>query len=169
MSKKRGTAIGLCLAIALVGLGAQAQPVAPAANPFSDLPGSWNGTGTIALANGTTERLRCQATYQLVSGGTTLQQSLRCASDSYSFDLRADVELQGASLAGTWMDVSRNAGGRISGQATRGQVQALVQGPGFSAGLALVTRGNQQSVTIRSQGTELSQVSIVLRKTAPRQ
>ena len=159
---------GLWLTAAVLPTTAQAQVGAAGASPFADLPGSWSGTGTITLSNGTTERLRCQANYQLASGGTNLRQDLRCTGDSYSFDLRTSVDHQGGSLSGTWWEVSRNASGRISGQASRGQIQAVVQGAGFSAGLALGTRGDQQSVTIRSQGTELSQVSLSLRRTSQR-
>jgi hypothetical protein len=159
---------GLWLAAASLHSSALAQASATAASPFGDLSGSWSGTGTVTLSNGTTERLRCQASYQLALGGSNLRQDLRCASDSYNFDLRTRVDHQGGSLSGTWWEVSRNASGQISGQASRGQIQAVVQGPGFSAGLAMGTRGDQQTVTIRSQGTELSQVSISLRRTSPR-
>jgi hypothetical protein len=159
---------GAWLIAAILHSGAQAQGSATAAGPFADLPGSWSGTGTVALANGTTERLRCQAGYEVASGGGNLRQDLRCRSDSYTFDLRTSVEHEGGSISGSWWEVSRNASGRISGQASRGRIQAVVQGPGFSAGLTLATRGNQQSVTIRSQGTELTQVSISLRRTGPR-
>jgi hypothetical protein len=158
---------GLWLTAATLSI-AQAQGGAAAASPFADLAGSWSGTGTVTLSNGTTERLRCQASYQLASGGSNLRQDLRCSSDSYNFDLRTSVDHQGGSISGTWWEVSRNASGRLSGQASRGQIQAVVQGPGFSAGLAMSTRGDQQSVTIRSQGTEVSQVSISLRRTSPR-
>jgi hypothetical protein len=158
----------LWLTALILHSSAQAQAGATAASPFGDLPGSWSGTGTVALSNGTTERLRCQASYQLASGGSNLRQDLRCASDSYNFDLRTSVDHQGGALSGTWWEVSRNASGQISGQASRGRIQAVVQGPGFSAGLTMGTRGDQQSVTIRSQGTELSQVSISLRRTSPR-
>jgi hypothetical protein len=158
---------GLWLTAATLS-NAQAQGGATAASPFADLAGSWSGTGTVTLSNGTTERLRCQASYQLASGGSNLRQDLRCSSDSYNFDLRTSVDHQSGSISGMWWEVSRNASGRLSGQASRGQIQAVVQGPGFSAGLAMGTRGDQQSVTIRSQGTELSQVSISLRRTSPR-
>jgi hypothetical protein len=83
-------------------------------------------------------------------------------SDSYKFDLRTSLEHDGGSISGTWTEVSRNATGTISGRASGGQIQATVQGPAFSAGVAVAVRGNRQAVTIRSQGTELQQVSIAL-------
>jgi hypothetical protein len=158
---------GLSLTAVILHSSAQAQGSA-GPGPFADLPGTWSGSGTVTLSNGRTERLRCQASYQLASGGSNLHQDLRCTSDSYNFNIRTSVEHQGGSISGSWLEVSRNASGRISGQASRGQIQATVQGPGFAAGFAMGTRGNQQSVSIRSQGTELSQVSITLRRTSQR-
>lgn len=136
--------------------------------PFAELSGSWSGSGTVTLASGATERLRCEAGYAIAAGGQNLRQDLRCKSDSYMFDLRTSLAYQGGAVSGEWVEVTRNARGSISGQASRGQIQATVQGPGFAAGFALATRGNQQSVSIRSQGTEVTQVSIVLRRTGGR-
>jgi hypothetical protein len=137
-------------------------------NPFADLGGTWTGSGTVTLASGATERLRCEAAYEVAQGGQGLRQDLRCRSDSYAFDLRTSVEYRGGSITGTWIELTRNAQGSISGQASRGQIQAVVQGPGFAASFALGVRGGQQSVSIRSQGTEVSQVAIVLRRTGRR-
>ena len=64
--------------------------------PFAGLAGSWAGSGSISLSDGSKERLRCKATYQVSDGERRLQQSLRCASDSYRFDLNSDVASQQA-------------------------------------------------------------------------
>jgi hypothetical protein len=146
----------------LFELQGYAQSGATASGPFAGLSGSWSGSGTIMLANGRTERLRCQATYMVAPSGRNLRQNLRCASDSYNFDLRTSVEYTEGALSGTWTEVTRNAQGRISGRASGSRIEAAAQGPNFSAGLAIGTRGDRQSVNIRSQGTELAQVSIVL-------
>jgi hypothetical protein len=133
--------------------------------PFAGLAGSWAGSGTIQLSNGAAERLRCDATYSVLQGSRNLRQDLRCASDSSNFNLRTDVEAQGGAITGRWLDVGRNVQGGISGRASGGRIEAVAQGPGFSASLAISIRGNRQSVSIRSQGTELSQVSIELSRT----
>jgi hypothetical protein len=54
--------------------------------PFAGLSGTWTGSGSVSLSDGSKERLRCRATYQVSAGDARLQQSLRCASDSYRFD-----------------------------------------------------------------------------------
>ncbi len=42
-----------------------------------------------------TERIRRKASYNVSSTGLGLKQTLRCASDSYKFDLSTDVTSQG--------------------------------------------------------------------------
>ena len=145
------------LAFALVASGAQAQGGA-----FAGLEGAWSGTGTITLSSGASERIRCRAAYRVAENGQNLTQNLRCASDSYNFDLRSNVRYEGGAISGNWSETTRNASGSISGRAGGGEIQASVRGASFSAGLSLATRGDRQSVSIRSQGSELSQVSIVL-------
>ena len=131
---------------------------------FAGLAGSWSGTGTITLSSGAKERIRCRATYSPAENGSLLQQSLRCASDSYNFDLRSNVKNEAGAISGTWRESTRQAQGSISGRASPGQIQANIQGPNFAASLLLATRGDRQSVSLRSQGSELSEVSIVLNR-----
>jgi hypothetical protein len=122
------------------------------AGPFSGLAGSWSGSGHISLSDGTKERIRCRAHYAVGSDGTMLQQSLRCASDSYNFDLRSDVESHGGRITGNWNENTRQIGGTLSGHARQGHIEVSVQNPNFSARLTLVSHGHHQSVTIRTLG-----------------
>lgn len=122
------------------------------AGPFSGLAGTWSGSGHISLANGTRERIRCRAHYAVGNDGTMLQQSLRCASDSYNFDLRSDVESHGGRITGNWNESTRQIGGTLSGHARRGRIEVSVQNPNFNARLTLISHGRHQSVIIRSSG-----------------
>jgi len=131
---------------------------------FAGMAGSWSGSGSVTLTSGATERIRCRATYEVTPSGNTFQQSLRCTSDSYNFDLRSSVVRSGDTVSGTWSETTRNVTGGIAGRVSGNQIQAAIQGPGFSANLGLATQGDRQTVSIRSQGTELSAVSIVLRR-----
>ena len=120
--------------------------------PFAGLAGSWTGSGSISLSDGSKERLRCRATYQVSAGDARLQQSLRCASDSYRFDLNSDIVSQQGTIAGTWSEASRGISGNLSGRAGSGSISAVVDAPGFQANLSVATRGNRQSFSIVSQG-----------------
>lgn len=133
--------------------------------PFSGLSGHWSGSGTITMRNGGTERIRCRASYAVNGTGRAIQQSLRCASDSYKLEISANVMAQGGAISGSWSEATRNAQGTVSGHASAGVIHAIVQGPGFSAGLDIVSRGERQTVGIRIQGdTDVAGVSIALRK-----
>jgi hypothetical protein len=143
-----------------VGYGATAL----AAGPFDGLAGSWSGGGTIKMATGASERIRCRVTYAVSGGGSSVRQDLRCASDSYRFNLTASVASSGSSISGTWSETTRGVGGRISGTARGGRITALAEGSSFSANLTVTTSGNTQSVSIRSPGSEVREVSMSLRK-----
>src|SRR5271155_3577853 len=83
-------AAGVGAALLLSISAGQAQ-----SGPFAGFDGAWAGNGTVALSDGTTERIRCRADYKVNGTGLALKQSLHCASDSYKFDLTSDVTSQG--------------------------------------------------------------------------
>jgi hypothetical protein len=114
------------------------------------MAGVWSGGGTITLDDGSTERIRCRATYAVGAGGSGLNQSLTCASDSYRFNLSTNVVAQGGALSGTWSETTRNINGNLEGRGASGNFQVTASAPGFTANLSLITRGNKQSVVIRS-------------------
>ncbi|HEY8332739.1 MAG TPA: hypothetical protein VIQ05_03010 [Tardiphaga sp.] len=120
--------------------------------PFAGFNGSWSGNGTVSLSDGTTERIRCRASYKVDGSGTGLAQTLRCASDSYKFDLSSNVTSQGNQVSGSWSEASRNVYGNLQGRAGGGQIDVFVEAAGFAATITLTTRGNRQSVSISSKG-----------------
>jgi hypothetical protein len=115
------------------------------------MAGNWSGGGTVTLDDGSSERIRCRATYAVGAGGTGLNQTLTCASDSYKFNLSSNVVSEGGALSGTWSESSRNISGTIEGRGSNGNFQVVASAPGFSANISLTTRGNRQSVVIRSE------------------
>ena len=130
--------------------------------PFAGLSGVWSGSGSIALANGSKERIKCRATYAVGDNGNGLQQTLRCASDSYRFELSSNVKNNNGKIFGTWSEATRNVSGDLEGRASHGLFEVVVSSPAFTANLNLSTRGNSQTVRITSQGTEFSGVTITL-------
>jgi len=148
---------------ALISLSAFQGHAAPA-GPFAGMAGSWSGVGSITMSNGGQEQLRCRANYQVSGGGAQMQLGLRCASDSYNFNLVGDVESDGRAVSGSWSETTRNVSGTVSGRVNGDRIQVTARGGSFSAGLSLVTRGNRQSVAIQPQGSEVSEVSVTLAK-----
>lgn len=146
----------------LLAILAFASPLNAQTGPFSALGGNWSGTGQIIVKDGSNERIRCRATYTVGSSGAGLNQVLRCASDSYRFDLTTNVTVSGSSLSGSWSETSRNLNGTLGGRLNGSDVEALVEAAGFSASLSMQTRGNKQTIAIRSQNTDLRGVDITL-------
>jgi hypothetical protein len=158
MTKLKSMPAALIAATLLVPVAADA------AGPFSALAGAWSGTGRITMADGNTEQLRCRASYNIGGTGNDLKLTIRCASQGYNFDLGGNVAYQGGRISGTWSEASRNAGGTISGTANANLIEATATGQNFSASLSLNTRGDKQTVSIRSQGTDVSGVSLALNR-----
>ena len=131
--------------------------------PFTGFNGVWSGTGTVALSDGSTERIRCKADYKVDGTGLALQQNLRCASDSYKFDLSSNVTSQGDRITGNWSEASRNVFGYLQGTAGGGRIDVFVEASGFAANLTLTTTGNRQTVQISSKG-EIRGVNITMVK-----
>jgi hypothetical protein len=154
------TTVSIALAFGiLVGAGDASRA---ADNPFSQLTGSWAGSGTITVQDGSRERIRCRGRYAASGGGNALKLELRCASDSYKFELQSDISYDGGSISGTWNETSRQVYGSLSGRATASHIQAVANSVGFNATLSLSTRGNQQRISIKSPGSEISEVAISL-------
>lgn len=155
----------LVIGLALGSPPAGAQGAARAAGgPFAGLSGSWSGGGSIKLSNGTSEALRCRATYAVRLAGMGLDQNLICASDSYKFQVRSNVDYNAGAISGTWAETTRRVSGRVSGRAGEGEIEAKVDGGSFSASLAVSTSGNRQTVTIRPQGTDVTEVAVRLQR-----
>jgi len=143
------------LAAVLLSTTAMAAPL----GPFAALTGSWSGAGTIDFKDGHTERLRCRAD-EACGRGDTLQLTLRCASDSYNFELSSDVTYQGGAITGSWSEATHNASGKITGSASGNRIDVSARSQNFAANLRLTTMGNRQVVSISSAGSEISGVML---------
>ena len=135
---------------------------ARAADNFDHLKGNWSGGGNITLANGEKERIRCRATY--VPAASNVKITLRCASDSYKFELASDITSEGGKLSGSWSEATRAVVGGITGTATASTIQATAMSPLFTANLSVRTSGSNQTVSITSPGSEIQNVTISLKR-----
>jgi hypothetical protein len=135
-----------------------------AQTPFASLAGSWSGSGAVVLSGGSRERIRCRSTYLVGGDGTAVQNTLRCASDSYRFELTSHINYGAGAITGTWSETTRGVSGTLSGRADPRQLSAHVSAPGFTADLSLATHGPRQTVTIHSEGTDLAGASLTLNR-----
>jgi len=156
--------VGAAFAITLSLLAFSPVAVHADAGPFGVLAGHWSGNGTLTQESGTSERIRCNATYDVLNDGRQVQLRLTCASDTYKFELLGNVNYNGGSISGSWTEATRNAAGSISGTASASQINVVAEGSSFSATVTVSTHGSSQDVTIRSRGTTVSSVSITMRR-----
>jgi hypothetical protein len=155
----------LALGAILVVPACVEQAAAQGSGPFAPLAGQWSGTGSVSFSgSGSRERLRCRAVYQAPDAGQTLALRLRCASDSYNFDLNGNMTHQGDAVSGQWIEFTRNITGSITGRLAGASIQAVASAGIFSANLTLTTHGSKQQVSIRIQGTEVTEAAISLSK-----
>jgi hypothetical protein len=156
---------GLVAACGFLCLATQSHSEPGSENPFVGLSGHWSGSGTVTLASGAAERIRCRATYAVATTGKAIQQTLRCASDSYRLEITSNVQSEAGLLSGSWSEATRGMSGSLSGRVRSSDIAVNVTGAGFTAHLDVRTHGDKQSVTIRPQGdSDISAVSIALRK-----
>ncbi|HYS47513.1 MAG TPA: hypothetical protein VEM36_01930, partial [Xanthobacteraceae bacterium] len=150
-------------AVLTLSLPLLASPGYGQSGPFAGMAGNWSGSGTITTTGGS-ERIRCRVRYIISDGGMAMQQELRCASDSYRFDVSSSVAYRGDGISGTWSESTRGVSGNVIGRARSGSIAARVDGPGFSASLSIQTSGQSQSVSIKPQGADITSVAVNLRR-----
>jgi len=146
--------LGCCLIALVSAFSIPLLPASAASGPFADFSGSWSGTGTVRTGGNAPERIRCVANYrQRGSSQHEVDLQLRCASDSYNFDLAGQFTADDRNeITGQWTERSRNTGGTAIGRANGDRLDVHVESAGFAADLVMVTRNRRQSITIDSQG-----------------
>ena len=147
---------GICVALAGVG--------SATAGPIDDLTGYWTGNGSVALSNGSTERVKCAVIYKVSEGGSQIRQTMRCASADYKIDALANLRVKGAHVSGDWEERTYSATGQISGRFTGSNFVLSIQGANFSAAMNVSLSNCKQSINISPQGLEVSRISLGLAK-----
>src|SRR3977135_4322051 len=89
--------IALAVGLFLLPVCASAQQHEGGA--FSRFAGDWSGEGTVKTSAGN-ERIRCKVHYDVASNGTSLEQTLHCASDSYKLEVKSKDAATGTRFPG---------------------------------------------------------------------
>lgn len=161
-SRLRPVLVGVCFAATL---SSGPPGAAWAASAFAGFAGAWRGTGSIALGDGSREALRCKASYGIRGDGDALSLDVECASDSYRVHIVSDVTAQGRQFSGSWQETTRQAQGTVTGSIPQpGEMQASFVALGVEIQLAARTTGRRQAITLRSQGTDVKGVDLVLKR-----
>ena len=115
---------------------------------FAGMAGTWSGGGTVTLDDGSSERIRCRATYKV--SGASMDMSLTCASDAYKFNLQAAVVAPGRR---GYRQLERNqpqCRRQHPGPRRRRQFPGDRQAAGFNASISLKTTGNKQQIAMKA-------------------
>ena len=73
---------------------------------------------------------------------------------------RERIRCRGGNISGSWGETTRGVYGSLSGRMSRGSIQATAHSAGVNASLSITSSGGRQNVSIRSPGSEVSEVSI---------
>jgi hypothetical protein len=159
---KQACIVFITAAVSVIVLSLSALPGHAQQGPFASMSGSWAGGGKITLSSGSREPIRCRATYNVGAGGNNVQLALRCASDSHNFNFQGNATSNNGNISGNWNELTQSATGQFSGRAKGNHIDARAEGATFAALLGMTTSGNRQSISIRSPGSEISEVAISL-------
>lgn len=133
------------------------------ADPIADLTGYWTGNGSISLASGKTERVKCSVIYK-AEGANQIRQTMRCASADYAINALAELRIKGGQVSGTWEERTYSAKGDVTGRFAGESFSLQIQGANFSAAMSVTLANCKQSLSITPQGLDVSKVSISLAK-----
>jgi hypothetical protein len=162
LSSRRRLPFNVLSALVLAAGLTAPQAAAVAASPFQEFVGSWSGGGQIVGANGHRESIRCKAEYADSKGGSALDQTIVCASESYKLDIHSYVEAVGETVQGYWKEASRNVSGNVTGRISGSRFEGEFSAPAFAAAISLTSNGRTQAVSIQPRGGDVSAVRIEL-------
>lgn len=144
--------------------GALLAAQAAVANPVLNLPGRWSGPGNIVLSSGESEAMRCVATYFVDGGGAAVKQNLRCASQGYKIDAITQLTVANGRVSGGWEERTWDTRGAIRGDVQNDGFNLTIDGPGFTAAMAVKTDNCKQSISITPRGNAVAKISMNLGK-----
>jgi hypothetical protein len=148
----------------LAALMASASLIAAAspslANPtFEPLIGSWGGSGTYRLKDGTSEKIKCDAYY--TGSGSQLGIAVRCQGQTNKIEMRSKLTANGGSLSGNWEERTYNATGDVTGTLTDSKLHLAITG-GVGGSMTITYDSKKQNVAIATEGIPLKSVTVSL-------
>lgn len=129
---------------------------------FAALNGAWNGSGTVRLENGKSERLRCKGYYNAKSGNS-LGMAINCGNASFKINMRASLQSSGGSISGTWEEREFNQTGNVSGRQTASGFSLKFSGA-IAGSMNVSLTGSRQTVSISTGGPGFTGVNLQFAK-----
>lgn len=126
---------------------------------FEPLLGSWGGSGTYKLQDGTSEKLKCDAYY--TGSGSQLGIAVRCQGQKNKIEMRSKLSASGTALSGNWEERTYNAGGNVTGKLTDTKLSLVIAG-GVAGSMTVTYDRTKQNVAIATEGIPLKSVTVSL-------
>lgn len=126
---------------------------------FEPLIGSWGGSGTYKLQDGTSEKLKCDAYY--TGTGSQLGIAVRCSGATNKIEMRSKLSSNGGSLSGSWEERTYNANGTVTGKITEQSLKLAITG-GVGGSMTINYDKTKQNIAIETQGSPLKSVTVSL-------
>jgi len=150
------------LLAAAVSLAVTFAPISTAgASAITDmLKGQWNGSGTLKLANGKSERIRCHG--NVTAGDTSLSQLFNCASTANNFTFSTSLEFSGSRVSGDWHGPDRS--GTASGRASTSNMSLRLKSDDGGGNMNASFNRCRFTLTVTGWSKELRSLSVRMRK-----
>ena len=132
------------------------------AQSMSPFLGSWGGSGKVVIDDGRTEQIKCNGYYRAIEVDAAYGVNLRCASASYSIQLRSNFSIEGTRVSGSWEERTFNLQGSVSGTIEGGRISVRIDGGPFKAAMSIAVAGNNQTVVLTAEGAGLQEVRMAL-------
>ncbi|MFM1816032.1 MAG: hypothetical protein RLZ98_2727 [Pseudomonadota bacterium] len=162
-ASKGGPTAPIRIALLAAALAASV-PSSSASDAFGALIGTWRGEGQVVFEGGQSERLSCNTYYVEKDKGLRLSLVIRCANASAGkIEMRGTLDHLDGKLTGTWEERTFNASGTATGGIAGNQIHLSFAGA-LNGTLTTLLTNDTQSIFVRSQGSTLSTINIVLKK-----
>lgn len=157
--------------IALLLLAAAFQSAASAhatpaqdASPFVKLAGRWLGEGRLGFSGGKTETVKCRVTYIVTDEARQVRQTIRCATEGDTVEVRSEVTHASGTLSGHWKELSRDWSGDVSGSVTPNGFKVAIRGTELNANMDIIVKDNRQIIEIQFINSSLIGLTLILNK-----
>lgn len=147
------------VAAGIVAAFCVSSPVEAASGSFAALIGSWGGSGSYTLQDGTSEKLRCNAYY--TGSSSQLHIAVRCSGEQNKIEIRSMLTASGNALSGNWEERTYNAEGTVSGRHGDNRISLSVTGS-ITGSMNIQYTASKQTVSITMQGIPLKTVNVNL-------
>jgi hypothetical protein len=142
--------------------GAPFALAASAGETLDPFAGSWRGGGTMTLADGRSERVRCSVNVRS-KGPSYATQSMKCASTGHDISVGSNMVLEGGRISGSWHNNKGESGG-LSGSLRGNALNVILGGAKVSASVVSSVSKCNLSVKLNGRMGSITRISVRLKK-----